>query len=41
VITDTLERARSVYDRLSPEAPTFTHGDFKAVSMKAGCPPPR
>ena len=30
VITDTLERARSVYERLPPEAPTFTHGDFKA-----------
>jgi len=30
VITHTLERARSAYDRLPPEAPTFTHGDFKA-----------
>ena len=29
VITGTLERARSVYERLPPEAPTFTHGDFK------------
>jgi len=29
-ITGTLERARSVYDRLPPEAPTFIHGDFKA-----------
>jgi len=39
VITDMLERARSVYDRLSPEAPTFTHGDFKAdhLWVSGGC----
>src|SRR5439155_433482 len=30
VITETLERARAVHDRLPREAPTFTHGDFKA-----------
>jgi aminoglycoside phosphotransferase (APT) family kinase protein len=30
MITDTLERARSAYDRLPSESPTFTHGDFKA-----------
>ena len=35
VITDTLERARSVYERLPPEAPTFTHGDFKADHLWA------
>jgi len=29
-ITETLERARAVHDRLPREAPTFIHGDFKA-----------
>ena len=29
-ITETLERARAVHDRLPREASTFTHGDFKA-----------
>src|SRR5207245_275022 len=41
VIAETLERASSIYHRLPPEAPTFTHRDFKADPPGCGERPAR